>query len=85
MELPGMTPQRVAIAWGWITTAAGTGTFIAPLGVGALRDATGSFLPGFLLFAGLGWFLFVAGFFLPETRRRGGLPGSAPSVTSTEE
>lgn len=85
MELPGMTPQRVAIAWGWITTASGIGTFIAPLGVGAMRDATGSFVPGFLLFTGLGWFLFVAGFFLPETKRGGGLPGSTPPAPPTKE
>ena len=38
MELPGMTPQRVALYWGWLLTVLGIGEFIAPLTVGAIRD-----------------------------------------------
>ena len=67
MELPSMTPQRVAVAWAWILMASSTGAFIAPLVVGAMRDAMDTFIPGFLIFAGLAWFLFVAGFLLPKT------------------
>ena len=68
MELPGMTPQRIAIAWGWVITVTGIATFISPLVVGALRDTLDSFIPGFLLFGVLAWFLLVAGFLLPKAR-----------------
>ena len=67
MELPGMTPQRVAIAWGWFMTTSGVTTFISPLAVGALRDGTGSFIPGFLIFGVLAWFLLIVGLLLPKT------------------
>ena len=77
IELPGMTPQKVALAWGWIMTASGVGTFIAPLVVGIMRDSTGSFTPGFLIFGLLAWFLFVAGFLLPGTGGRRTQPPSA--------
>ena len=77
IELPGMTPQKVALAWGWIMTASGVGTFIAPLVVGIIRDSTGSFTPGFLIFGLLAWFLFVAGFLLPGTGGRRAQPPSA--------
>ena len=66
MELPGMTPPKVAVAWGWIMTASGVGGFIAPLVVGGLRDIVGSFIPGFLVFAVIAWFLFIAGLLLPN-------------------
>ena len=77
IELPGMTPQKVALAWGWIMTASGVGTFIAPLVVGIMKDSTGSFTPGFLIFGLLAWFLFVAGFLLPGTGGRRAQPPSA--------
>ena len=77
IELPGMTPQKVALAWGWIMTASGVGTFIAPLVVGIMKDSTGSFTPGFLIFGLLAWFLFVAGFLLPGTGGRMAQPPSA--------
>ena len=67
MELPEMTQQQVAIAWGWIMTATGTAAFISPLAVGAMRDALDSFIPGFLVFSVLAWFLVVVGFLLPKT------------------
>ena len=85
-EFPGMTPQRVAIVWGWITTAAGAGTFISPLAVGALKDGTGSYVPGFLLFAVLAWFLVAAGFMMPDTRsRQGEKAGPAASPAASED
>ena len=68
-ELPGMTPQRVAVAWGWITTVGGAGAFLSPLAVGVLKDGTGSYVPGFLLCAGVASFLVVAGFMVPDLRR----------------
>ena len=82
-EFPGMTPQRVAVVWGWITAVGGAGTFISPLTVGALKDGTGSYVPGFLLFAVIAWFLVVAGFMMPDTRRQ--KAGPAPSPTASED
>ena len=67
MGLPGMTPQRIALYWGWLLTVVGLGEFISPLVVGAIRDITGTFIPGFLIFSLVGWWLFAAGFFLPKT------------------
>ena len=74
MELPGMTPHRVAIAWGWITTTSGISAFIAPIVVGAIRDTLDTFIPGFLLFSVLAWFLFIAGFLLPKTSPKSAEP-----------
>ena len=86
MELPGMTEQRVTIAWGWIMTASGTGAFLAPLVVGAMRDSFDSFVPGFLLFVVLAWFMVVAGFILPDTGRHGSRPpGPAASTAAVRE
>ena len=86
MELPGMTDRRVTIAWGWIMTASGTGAFIAPLVVGAMRDSLDSFVPGFLLFAVLAWFMVVAGFILPEAGPEGSRPpGPAASTAAVRE
>ena len=56
--------------WAAIMTVGGTLTFIAPLTAGALTDLTGSYLPGFALFAVLAWSLAVAGSRLPEPRPR---------------
>ena len=78
MELEGMTPAKVAVVWGWIMTASGLGGFISPLVVGGIRDISGSFVPGFLVFAVLAWFLFVAGFLLPNT---GPVKSNAPSLS----
>ena len=66
MELPGMTPQKVAIAWGWIMTATGMVAFISPMTVGAMRDSLDTFIPGFLIFSVLAWFLVFVGFLLPK-------------------
>ena len=70
MEVPRMPPEQVSLMWGAIMTVGGTLTFISPLAVGALTDLTGSYLPGFSLFAVLAWSLAVAGFLLPEPRAR---------------
>jgi cyanate permease len=67
MELPGMTPEKVAIVWGSYLSASGLGMFLSPLLVGGLRDVTGSFLPGFMLCAAAAGSLFVAGILLPRS------------------
>ncbi len=66
MELPGMTPEKVAVVWGTFSTVAGFGMFVSPIAVGAIRDASGSFVPGFMIFAVGAWFLLVAGMLLPK-------------------
>ena len=67
-----MTPQRIALYWGWLLTVVGVGEFIAPIVVGAMADSLGTFKPGFLIFCVVGWWLFVAGFLLPKTTPRKG-------------
>ena len=66
MRLPGATPQQVAVVWGSIMTFAGLGMFLWPLVVGALRDTTGSFVPGFIFCAVGSFSLFVCSLFLPR-------------------
>ena len=84
MELPGMTPHRVALAWGWVMTASGIGGFIAPLVVGVMRDSLDSFIPGFLVFAVLAWFLVIAGFLLPKSVIQGTQPPGLPESEGPE-
>ena len=67
MELPEMTPEKVSVVWGTFVTVSGTGMFISPVVVGAIRDASGSFVPGFMIFAAGAWFLAIASFLLPKT------------------
>lgn len=65
MRLPGATPERVAVVWGSYMTFSGIGMFVAPIMVGAIRDATDSFLTGFLICAAASWALLIAGILLP--------------------
>ena len=67
MELPGMTPEKVAIVWGFMITSGSIGMFLSPLLVGGLRDVSGSFIPGFAICAVAACSLLVAGLFIPET------------------
>ena len=67
MEIPGMTPQKVAVVWGTFVTVSGFGMFVSPIVVGAIRDASGSFVPGFVIFAVGAWFLVIAGVLMPNT------------------
>ena len=69
MELV-VTQQKVAIVWGTLVTVSGTGMFMSPIVIGAIRDATGTFVPGFAVFAVGAWFLFFAGFLLPKNESR---------------
>ena len=58
----------------------------APLTVGAIRDSLGTFIPGFLIFSVVGWWLFVAGFLLPKTiLQKAQLPGPASPTTPVPE
>ena len=66
MRLPGATPERVAVVWGSFMTFSGIGMFVAPIMVGALRDATDTFLIGFLICAAASWALIIAGILLPN-------------------
>jgi len=70
MELPGMTPVRFGMVMGVFFGVSYIVAFFAPIITGALRDATGSFTPGFLLFSLSCWTLVAAGLLLPETGRR---------------
>lgn len=72
MRLPGATPQQVAVVWGSIMTFAGLGMFLWPLVVGALRDITGSFLPGFIFCAVGSSSLLICSLFLPRDVARQG-------------
>ena len=72
MELPGMTQDKVAVVWGTFVTVSGIGMFVSPITVGAIRDATGSYLPGFIIFAVGACFLVIAGVVLPKTTQTTG-------------
>ena len=70
MQLPWMTPEKVAVVWGSSMTFAGIGMFVAPLVVGASHDVLGSYVPGFILWAMLSWALLALGLRLPESISR---------------
>lgn len=76
MELPDATPARVVMMLAGSMTVGGFFTFVSPLTVGLLADATGSYAPGFALWAVAGLGLFVAALLLPETGRTRDAPGS---------
>ena len=86
MELGGMTPNAVAIAWGWLVTTSGITNSVSPLVVGAIRDRLGGFIPGFLIFSGVAWLLFISGLLLPKTGpRRAQSPDPATPTTTVQE
>ncbi len=66
MRLAGATPGRVAVVWGSYMTFSGAGMFVSPILVGAIRDASGSFLIGFLICGAASWALLISGVFLPR-------------------
>ena len=66
MRLAGATPERVAVVWGSFMTFSGIGMFISPILVGALRDTSGSFFPGFIICGAGSWALLVAGLLMPR-------------------
>lgn len=66
-ELYSDSPRTASLVAFTVQIAGNTGNFIAPLMVGYITDATGSFLPGFFVSAALSLLLPLAGFLLPET------------------
>ena len=66
MRLAGATPERVAVVWGSFMTFSGIGMFISPILVGALRDTSGSFFPGFIICSVASWALLLAGLLMPR-------------------
>jgi cyanate permease len=80
MELPGVTPERVGTLVAFVLSTGNLGGFVAPLFVGFVRDATGSYAPGLAVAAVLAFGLAVAGYFIPETaaaasrRTKGAVP-----------
>ena len=70
MEIPGITPQKLAILNGVFFSVGYLLAFFAPLIAGALRDATGSFIPGFVAFSLFSFSLLFGGFMLQETGKR---------------
>ena len=73
LRLAGMTPERLAVFYGSIMTFSGIGMFIAPILVGAVRDGSGSFFPGFAICAAVGWLALLAGVLLPRQSSNAGL------------
>ena len=69
MELPGMTPQKLAVLNGVFFSVGYLLAFLAPLIAGALRDATGSFIPGFVVFSLFAFSLLFGGMMLKEAER----------------
>jgi MFS transporter, CP family, cyanate transporter len=67
MEIPGITPQKLAILNGVFFSVGYMLAFIAPLIAGKLRDATGSFVPGFVVFSLFSFSLFFGGMMLKES------------------
>jgi len=69
MELPGVTSKNVSVVFGLFMLMGGIVGFLAPLVVGLLADATGSYLWGFGLLAVLSPGLALVAWKLPETGR----------------
>jgi sugar phosphate permease len=70
MELPGMTPQHVSLMMGTVYSFAYFFSSLSPVVVGALRDTTGSFVPGFAIWSVGAFALALGGLLLPETGPR---------------
>ena len=70
MEIPGITPQKLAILNGVFFSVGYLLAFFAPLIAGKLRDATGSFIPGFVVFSLFAFSLLLGGAMLKETGTR---------------
>jgi len=67
MELPGMTPQGLGVVMATSLSVGNLANFASPLMVGALTDATGSYIPGFTVLSVMALSISVAGYLLPET------------------
>lgn len=69
MEIPGITPQKLAVLNGVFFSVGYLLAFVAPVIAGKMRDVTGSFIPGFVLFSLFSFSLFFGGMMLKESRR----------------
>ena len=69
-ELAGLTSRHVAILNGIVFSFSYILSFFSPLIVGQLKEHTGSYLPGLLLFAVGSSVTALAGYLLPETGPR---------------
>ena len=65
LRLAGITPAGLAVIYGSMMTFSGIAMFVSPILVGALRDAAGSYLPGFLVCSAPSWLVLLAGLLLP--------------------
>ncbi|MFZ5477528.1 MAG: CynX/NimT family MFS transporter [Myxococcota bacterium] len=70
MELPGMTPAKVGLVMGTMLSFSYVLSSASPLLVGWLRDTTGSYVPGFAVWAAYSWVVALGGWLLPETGTR---------------
>lgn len=68
MDIPGITPQKLAALNGLFFSVGYLLAFLAPLAAGWLRDATGSFVPGFVTFSVFSFSLVFGGLMLKEFR-----------------
>ena len=86
MELPGMTPQKVAIAWGWLISASGVAAFGISPGRGRPEGLRGQLHTGVSDFCRALLVRGDRGLVLPETRvRPARLPGPAASPAAGGE
>ncbi len=87
MELKGMTPQHVSLMMGTVFSFAYLFSSLSPVLVGLMRDATGSFVPAFAVWAVFSWVLALGGLLLPETGPRGqaSLVGTVPASPGVRE
>ena len=67
MEIRGMTGARVGIAVAIVLGAGNLAGFVVPLMVGALRDASGSFVLGLAIACALSLVLVACALAMPET------------------
>ena len=66
LKIEWVSPEHLAVIYGSIMTFSGIAMFLAPIVVGAMRDVSGSFFPGFLVCAAPGWAVLFTGLFLPR-------------------
>ncbi len=72
MELPGKSPEKVAMIIGTALTIGNMVSLAGPILIGATTDAIGSYIPGFSVLALAPLTLLLAGILLPETGPRSG-------------
>ena len=66
MRLANMAPNKVSVIWGSLITFSGLSMFISPVLVGIIRDASGSFLAGFIICSIASSTLLISGIFIPK-------------------